>query len=189
MRAPCQTESVSSEQPVPDSAVRTARTADAPAVGAVQSAVWRAAYADVLPAEVLQTFDGEAFGQVWAQSLTHPPSTQHRLLVATSGEDVVGFAAIGPTETQGRGEVLVLGVHPDAQRAGHGSRLLNAAADTLRANDFHEVETWVPAGDETGRAFVEASGLRPDGAWRDREVTADGDVVREVRLTAMLHES
>ncbi|WP_050669053.1 GNAT family N-acetyltransferase [Luteipulveratus halotolerans] len=180
---------MTSEQPVPDSAVRTARVADAAAVGAVQSAAWRAAYADVLPSEVLDTFDAAAFAQVWARSLSDPPSPQHRLLVATSADDVVGLAAIGPTGTEGRGELLVLGVHPDARRTGHGSRLLNAAADTLRANDFREVEAWIPARDEAARAFLEASGLRPDGAWREREVSDDGSTVREVRLTALLHDT
>ncbi|MDE9366240.1 GNAT family N-acetyltransferase [Luteipulveratus sp. YIM 133132] len=177
---------MSASQPVPDAAVRTARVADAAAVGAVQSTVWRAAYVDLLPAEAIDGFDAATFTEVWTRSLQEPPTPQHRLLVATRGEDVVGLVAVGPTEDAGRGEVLVLCVLPDARRTGHGSRLLNAAVDTLRANDFREVETWVPATDESARRFLEGAGLHADGAWRDRAVSDDGRSLREVRLLASI---
>jgi GNAT superfamily N-acetyltransferase len=77
-------------------------------------------------------------------------------------------------------------VHPQARRAGHGSRLLNAAVDTLRGRQFTRLSGWVLADDEATRAFLVGSGLSPDGAYRDRVVDPDGTVVREVRLVADL---
>ena len=44
----------------------------------------------------------------------------------------------------------------------------------------------VLADDEATRAFLVASGLGPDGAYRDRVVSPDGDTLREVRLVASL---
>jgi GNAT superfamily N-acetyltransferase len=114
----------------------------------------------------------------------------HRLLVARAGEQVVGFAAIGPSQDpdsgQATGEVTAIGVHPGARRMGHGSRLLNACVDTLRGAGAEDVATWVLADDEATRAFLVASGLGPDGAYRDRVVSAEGDTLREVRLVASL---
>ena len=177
---------------VADASVRIARPSDAPAVGLVQAAVWRAAYSDVLPRDVVEQFDGPSFARVWRESLSAPPSSRHVLLVGCAGEQVVGFAAVGPSAdadadaTGTSGEVLAFGVHPDARRSGHGSRLLNAAVDTLRGKGFDTMSTWILAKDEATRAFLSAAGLSPDSAFRDRVVDADGTVAREVRLTAHL---
>ena len=175
---------------VADASARIARPSDAPAVGLVQAAVWRAAYATVLPHDVVEQFDGPSFARVWRDSLGTPPSPRHVLLVGCAGEQVVGFAAVGPSAdadaTETSGEVLALGVHPDARRSGHGSRLLNAAVDTLRGKGFDTISTWILANDEATRAFLTAAGLSPDSAFRDRVIDVDGTVAREVRLSANL---
>lgn len=176
--------------PVADASARVARPNDASAVGLVQAAVWRAAYGTVLSQEVVDQFDAASFARVWRDSLKTPPSPRHMLLVGCAGQQVVGFAAVGPSvdpdATETSGEVLALGVHPDARRSGHGSRLLNAAVDTLRGKGFDSMSVWLLAGDENTRAFLTAAGLSPDGAYRDRVVGPDGALAREVRLTADL---
>lgn len=178
--------------PLADASARIARASDAPAVGLVQAAVWRDAYGHVLPPEVVDQFDGPSFARVWRDSLNAPPSPRHVLLVGCAGDQVVGFAAVGPSAdtdaTETSGEVLTLGVHPDARRNGHGSRLLNAAVDTLRGKGFDSLSTWILATDEATRAFLTAAGLSPDSAYRDRVIDADGTVAREVRLTADLSQ-
>lgn len=184
--------------PTSDAAVRTARPNDVPAVAHVQSAVWRDAYGPLVDAEVRDAFSPAAFEPAWRQSLKNPPTPLHRLLVATEGATVVGFAAIGPADATDAatgqdgaprvGEIFTFGVDPQHCGTGHGSRLLNAAVDTLRAGDFQEVLVWLLADDERTRAFVAAAGLEPDGAWRDRVVAADGRTAREVRLVASLTE-
>ncbi|GGB17097.1 N-acetyltransferase [Flexivirga endophytica] len=186
--------------PTSDAGVRTARPNDVPAVAHVQAAVWRATYGPLVDSEVRDAFKPAAFEPAWRQSLRNPPTPLHRLLVATEGDTVVGFAAIGPCEsaeepaeasepsepTTRTGEIFTFGVSPDRRGAGNGSRLLNAAVDTLRAGDFAAVTMWVLADDEQTRTFVAAAGLQPDGAWRDRVVAADGRTAREVRLAASL---
>lgn len=178
--------------PLADASVRLARESDAPAVGLVQSVVWRDAYAEVVPSEALAAFEPAAFAGAWRRSLAAPPAGVYRLLVACAGDQVVGFAALGPSQDpdagQETGELTALGVHPEARHAGHGSRLLNAAVDTLRGAGARTMHAWLLAGDESTRAFLLASGLRPDGAFRDRVVSPDGDTAREVRLVAALTE-
>lgn len=180
--------------PTPDAAVRTAGPTDANAVGAVQAQLWRAAYGKFLSPELLDQFTPAAFGAVWAKSLTSPPSPLHRLLVATQGSDLVGFVAIGPTQTDptddvegagATGEILVGGVLASHQRSGHGSRLLNAAVDTLRAGDFGRVEMWVLAVDTETLEFAEQAGLATDGAWRERALPGDA-TARELRMRAWI---
>lgn len=178
--------------PLADASVRTARPTDAPAVGLVQAFLWQQEYADVLDREVLDALTGPRFASVWRQSLEHPPSTRHRLLVACAGPQVVGYLALGPADDEPgldpatTGLLLDGGVHPEGRGAGHGSRLLNAAVDTLRAgnDELAEIATWVLADAESTRAFLQAAGFEPDGAFRDRVVAEDGRTVREVRLVA-----
>ncbi|MGV1009463.1 MAG: GNAT family N-acetyltransferase [Dermatophilaceae bacterium] len=170
--------------------VRVAVPADAPAVGTVQAASWRQAYAGRLAPEVLAGFEPTTFAAVWHRSLERPPTPRHRLLVACEGPDVVGLAAVGPCPDpdadDGVAEVLELAVHPQARGAGHGSRLLHAAADTAHRTGASVLAAWVPRDDEAVRGFLQRAGLVPDSAWRDRGVDDVGHRLREVRLVASL---
>lgn len=179
----------SHEHPVADASVRVATPWDVDGVGAVQAAVWREAYGSLLPAESLAAATPEAFAGAWRESLANPPSRAYRLLVGCAGEDVVGFAALGPSTdpdaTDVDGELLVGGVAPSARHAGHGSRLLNATVDTAKATGFARVRTWLLASDDATRTFLEAAGFALDGARRERVTgPAEGEVAGEVRLTA-----
>jgi ribosomal protein S18 acetylase RimI-like enzyme len=176
--------------PLADASVRRARPNDAPAVGMVQAVLFREAYAGRVPDDVVALFEPDAFARSWRESLTAPPEGVHRLMVACAGEQVVGLAAVGPSQDPdaagATGEVTVLGVHPEARRQGHGSRLLNASIDVLREAGADAVSLWVLADDEVLRAFLTASGFAPDGAYRDRVVSGEGLTLREVRLSAGL---
>lgn len=169
----------------PDS-VRLARTSDVDDVARVQVAAWRAAYAQVLPPEVLDGLDVDEIAWEWGRSLLQPGS--HRLLVAIGAQgQVVGLAALGPSadpDAAAAGEIVLLAVDPDHWREGHGSRLLQASIDHLIGAGHREAVTWVPLDDEARRAFLMSAGWGPDTAYRDREV---GDrVLREVRLVTVI---
>ena len=171
-----------------DVSVRTAGPADVDAVGTVQAAVWREAYAGRLPQDVLAGFESGAFADVWRRSLLAPPPGVYRLLVALEGDRVAGYASVAPSQDPDlgstTGEVTTLGVAPEARGRGHGSRLLNACVDLLSEAGAELVAIWLPAGDDSTRAFLLGGGFSPDGAYRDRVVSADGATLREVRLLA-----
>jgi GNAT superfamily N-acetyltransferase len=176
--------------PVADASVRVARSSDAPAVGLVQAVVFREAYAAVLAPEVLATFEPRAFANAWRATLEGERSGDGVLLVACAGEQVVGFAAVGASDDAdadaGTAELVVLGVHPDARRQGHGSRLLHAVVDTARARGRSELAAWLLATDDATRGFLTAAGMVADGAHRQRVVSPDGGTAGELRLSAVL---
>lgn len=173
-----------------DASVRAAGPDDAPAVGRVQALVWQQAYDGIVPPRVHASFDPRAFEAAWLDSLRTPPSGVYRLLVACAGDEVVGFASIGPSQDpdagQTTGEITALGIHPGHRRQGHGSRLVNAAVDMLREAGAEHVATWCLVEHEDLRGFLTGAGLVPDGAYRDRVVSPDGLTAREVRLVAAL---
>jgi GNAT superfamily N-acetyltransferase len=170
-----------------DRSVRTAWVADAEAIGALQSRAWRGAYAGLLPAAALDALDPAGLGEQWAQAVRRPPSARHRVLVALDRATVVGFAAVAPSEDPDAdpvadAELTVLVVDPQHQRAGHGSRLLAAVADTCRADRFRRLSTWLLAGDDALRRFLESTGWAPDGAHREMTLDDDTASTRQVRL-------
>lgn len=171
-----------------DSGVRLARTSDVDDIADVQVRSWRAAYAGVLPSEVLGSLDPGDLALEWGRALL--ASGTHRVLVAVDGPDVVGAASVGPAHDPralGAGEIGLFVIDPRAWRRGHGSRLLAACVDVLRASGHGDAITWIPLADEPRRAFLASAGWGPDGAYRDLE-TAPGQVMREVRLITDIRE-
>ncbi len=102
----------------------------------------------------------------WLEALTHPPSPAHRILIASSGPQLVGFAAYGPGSEVSSGEIFDLVIAPDFERSGHGSRLLASLVSDLQAQGQTLVTTWVAQADTARQRFLAAAGLRTDGARR-----------------------
>ena len=182
-------------KPVADVSVRLAWGDDAAAIAAVQVATWRQSYAGLLPADVLAQLDDDAFAARWRESIARPADARQRVLVALDRVRVTGFAATAPADDPDSdpiavGEIAELAVHPDARNRGHGSRLLQACADTLRADKFTTGVTWLTSTDDACRSFLTAAGWAPDGAHRELDLYGDGTVaVRQVRLHTDLRET
>lgn len=153
-----------------DVSVRPAVPGDETPIARVQLAAWRDEHADVLGADVLDLLDEQAVVDQWASAISAAP-TGHRVLVACDGATVVGFAAIAPVpapeDAAPGGVILALEVLPQAQRGGHGSRLLAAAVDLLREQGADQVHTWVLDGDDARAQFLSGAGLGPDQATRE----------------------
>jgi ribosomal protein S18 acetylase RimI-like enzyme len=174
--------------PTADVSVRVGWADDADGIAAVQVAAWRAEYAGVLPDPVLDSLDPEQFAAAWRQALTRPPDARSRVLVALERNLLRGFAVTVPSpdpdaDPVADGEIGELVVHPDHGRAGHGSRLLQACVDTLRADRFTRATIWLGAADDVRRAFLTGAGWAADGAHRELDLHGDGAVrVKQVRL-------
>jgi RimJ/RimL family protein N-acetyltransferase len=132
-------------------AVRPMREDDIEAVSAVRVNGWKAAYQGLVPADYLDQLtvaeDARKRREYFAQS---DGSVEN--LVAESGGEVVGWAALGPSrdEDHGDGELL----------------------------SFHRLSLWVIEGNTGARAFYEAWGFAPDDRTSHWEVC--GEKVPEV---------
>lgn len=174
--------------PSADVSVRVAWADDAEAVAAVQVRAWRSEYADLLPADLLDTLDPTALAATWREALSRPKDARNRVLVALERNAVRGFAVTSPSDDPDAdpvadGEVAELTVDPDHTRHGHGSRLLQAAVDTLRADRFRRAVLWLNSTDDARRAFLTGAGWAADGAHRELDLHGDGAVrVKQVRL-------
>jgi GNAT superfamily N-acetyltransferase len=167
--------------------VRLALPAEAGAIAALQRRGWVQSLPPVLVQDVLASVDLDGMTASWEAAIRRPPLAQFRVLVALGNERVVGFAALGPSDDPDAdagsdGLVAEFVVDPVARRKGHGSRLLNACVDTLRADGFTRATWWVPAADDVLRAFVTAAGWATDGAHTEVALVEGGQGLKLVRL-------
>lgn len=172
---------------VADVSVRPARETDATELGRLQVTTWRWGYRDILPAEILAILTDETAAEAWRAAVSAAPTPQHRVLVAFEGEHTAGFTAFGPSDEREADDpdeptvaVATLLVEPRWQRRGHGSRLLAALADHVRADGIARVVFWIPEADTATREFLIGAGWAPDGLARALD-TGAGEL-REIRL-------
>ncbi|WP_341242398.1 GNAT family N-acetyltransferase [uncultured Nocardioides sp.] len=180
--------------PTADVSVRVAWAEDAAAVAALQLRAWPVMYDGLVPAESLPSGAEalEGVTAVWTQALSRPADARHRTLVALERNRVVGFAITTPAtdpdcDPVSDGELTELVLDPDERGKGHGSRLQQAAVDTLRADRFSRAVTWVVASDDVTRAFLVSAGWDSDGAHRELDLDGTGAVtLKQVRLHTAL---
>lgn len=161
---------------------------------AVHRRTWRAAYSDLVPAEVLDELDSPRTYQAWAETVTGAAT----VLLAIEGDEAVGFVVAGrapdsevagadgtlPADAGQTVLVSTLLVEPRWARRGHGGRLLATAAASLRDSGATRGIAWVPAEDPASLAFYRRAGWDPDGTVRTLDTGSR--TLREVRLTGSL---
>jgi GNAT superfamily N-acetyltransferase len=176
-------------------AVHPATPYDIPHVARIQRDTWRAAYAELLPAEILDVLDGDDAEQAWEQTRLTGVA---RLFLATEGAFTVGFCSAGfapaddvadaddsaPADAATVAMIGTLLVEPRWGRRGHGGRLIATAAHALRNDGATRGIAWIPEADTASRKFYTSIGWRPDGTARTLD--AAGTPLREIRFTGPL---
>jgi GNAT superfamily N-acetyltransferase len=149
-------------------AVRVAEPGDSRAIGALATRAWRAAYADVLARDVLDSMDPVEQAADWYEYLSATPPAE-RLWLIGPPDDVWGFARTGPCmdadAPAGAGEVYGLYLEPDRIGAGLGRTLFAHAVADLQARHAVVCVWHFAANDSAGR-FYERAGFALDGASR-----------------------
>jgi ribosomal protein S18 acetylase RimI-like enzyme len=167
--------------------VRLAWPDEASTIAELQRRSWALQW----PAELAELMLGSAsladMVDAWRTAIERPPEAAFRVLIATDGQRVVGFATTMPSQDDDadrsqHGAIDTFVVDPVAQHQGHGSRLLNACADTLRADGFLRATWWMNADDDALRRFLIAAGWALDGATREIGPEDESVRLKEIRL-------
>ncbi|MCW2775850.1 MAG: N-acetyltransferase [Nocardioides sp.] len=179
--------------PTADVSVRVAWVDDAPAIAELQLRTWRDVYAGLLPADALPGPEETAHAAAaWRASLGSPRDARNRVLVALERNRVVGFAITSPatdpdSDPVADAELMEFTVDPGERGKGHGSRLLQAAVETMQADRFTRAVLWSVATDDALRGFLTGAGWAADSAHRELDLDGEGTtLVKQVRLHTAL---
>jgi GNAT superfamily N-acetyltransferase len=141
--------------------IRKAVPADAVAIAAVHVAVWRTAYAGILPDTYLSRMSVTRHASHYGAGIR----AEAGVLVAVASDNrIVGFTTAGPSRGSGRalaeGEVETLYVLDDWRDRGIGRALMRAAAEHLRGIGCRSAFLWVLR-ENPSRWFYQRLGGRP----------------------------
>jgi GNAT superfamily N-acetyltransferase len=159
--------------------VRPATAEDGDAIGRVQVETWTAAYAGLLPDDVIAGFDVEARQRLWREGLARVPRPGSATFVAELDGDVVAFATVGAAEVDPElGELYAIYAHPRCWGRGVGRALLERAEESLRSSGFRSAFLWVLDGNVRAMRFYEVAGWVQDGRKEDMFQGAAATLVR-----------
>ena len=174
------------QMPIADS-VRLALPVEAAQIAAIQRRSWSQLLTAVLRDAALTQVGVEEMTEVWHHAISRPPESRFRVMVAVQERTVVGFGTTTPSgdpdaDAVSDGEIDEFVIDPTAQRRGHGSRLMHACIDTLRADGFGRAHHWVSTSDDVRRQFFVAAGWAADGGHRELGLDTDDTTLKQIRL-------
>jgi ribosomal protein S18 acetylase RimI-like enzyme len=153
--------------------IRRAQPGDEQSIARIQVDTWRHTYAGIVPDSFYEVFTYTSREQAWQKALNTPGRDT---FVATEGNQVVGFCAVGPDRSENEkydAELYALYVAPLWHGRGAGKLLFDAGVDALRSKGHFNMQLWVLADNLTGRRFYERQGgkllgekqLELSGVW------------------------
>ena len=161
--------------------IRAGSAADAAQIAAVQREGWFAAYAGIIPDQVIDRVTAPDNGARVRQSFRTRP-WQRMIVAVADGEDagIVGYAAFGPEtdvlsapwphplsadgEERRVAELYALYVRPAWWSTGTGRALMDRVLARSGAVGYSSITLWVLRDNRRARRFYERAGFAPDGA-------------------------
>lgn len=145
---------------------------DCAELGQVHVAVWREAYAGLMPATFLDRMDPVRAGQRWEATFAESPA---RTWVARDGDGLVGFVSAGPSRDEAPPTTIELWALNLLARA-HGSGLGDELITTALGDE--PASLWVLEANARAVAFYARHGFVADGASEVHEPSGQ----REIRM-------
>jgi ribosomal protein S18 acetylase RimI-like enzyme len=188
--------------------IRPARPDDAGPVIGVWAEAWQAAYAGIMPADVLTRATGPDAVARRARELARQLADErcrNGLIVADKGAPgpgdaqgaggVIGYARFGPERDAdgparllpatpadgGRAELYAIYVRPQMWSAGAGRALIEAVIERVSALRYATLSLWVLAANSRARRFYERAGFTVTGEIKAENRFAGVTEVRYLR--------
>lgn len=160
--------------------VRGATVEDAAAIARVHIESHREAYVatGLIPGAVVEAWPEAARAEYWRAFAGLDPRPDGTVVVAEVGEEIVGFAAAGPSlddDLVGGWQLYAIYLLESAQGTGLGQALIDAALEGRAAS------LWVLADNPRAHAFYARNGFVADGAAKTDPRWGDVDEVRLAR--------
>ena len=141
-----------------------------------------------VPEDYLAGLSVERREEAWVEIIVDSEWPSTGTLVLLEGDQVIGFASIGPSRDEGAdphiGEVRAIYLDPGTWGRGGGRLLMDEALRSLRAAGFTECMLWVLGTNSRARRFYENGDWRFEGS--ERVTDSRGFALKEVRYRRRL---
>jgi GNAT superfamily N-acetyltransferase len=162
--------------------IRQATREDTPAIARIINASWRAAYAGIVPQEVLDALSDERKQSQLAAGLER--YSEMRYYVLESDGVPAGASCLHPAREEdlpSAGEFSFFYFLPKYWRGGYGTLLLAHVEREAKTRGYPCLCCWTLEENARAIAFYEANGYRRDGARQDVTIGKSLEVIRFVK--------
>lgn len=163
--------------------IRAATINDCALLAEVHIGSWRQAYGKLIPQSYLDSLDVVSRAQRWREILAEGES---EVLLHFAGEQLAGFASIGPSRdddaTETWGELAAFYYLRPYWGAGLSEQLLSSACTRLKERGFSPTMLWVLRENHRAISFYKKYGFEFDGA--EKADQREGFTLNELRMRA-----
>ena len=176
--------------------IRPADPEDAEPVAVLRAQSWQAAYAGVIPADVLAESTSPASV---ARQVARFLDRWTGMIVAEADGEIVGYASFGrerasgkpgsvpgPDQDPARAELYAIYVAPAHWSTGAGRALMDTVLDRAASAGYERISLWVLRDNPRARGFYQRAGFSVTG---ESEVLTDLGGVTEVRYARPLSQA
>lgn len=153
--------------------ITTLESEDCDELGAVHIEIWRAAYADHMPADYLARLDPAVWADNWRKRAAEPEIARRTLVARDADGHVVGFVSAGPTRDEyplTEWELYAINLLPRVQGTGLADLLITRAVGVRPAT------LWVLEENVRAREFYGRHGFVPEGAHARHDATGAPEI-------------
>lgn len=151
--------------------IRPATVEDAAQIAEVHVTSWREAYSSVVGEQGIDELDVEGRTGWWRRLLADPPKDT-TTWVAEEGDEVIGFASLGPSRDEDADrntyEIYSIYLEPHAWGQGVARELMRTVLAAVPEDS--PVTLWVLAANDRARHFYRRNGFTDDGVERLEEI-------------------
>jgi len=147
--------------------VRNATTKDCFRIAEIGAASWRVTFKGLVPDDMLDNLDVEGSAQRWADCIERLPQN---VKVFEHNQQILGWICAGPVSEKSKlkqfdGKIYGIHTDPIVPRIGAGSALLQAACESLKAQNCLEIYVLVLKQNENAIRFYQKHGAVLQGEY------------------------
>ena len=160
--------------------IRRAQSGDEETLARIQTESWKAAFAGIVPAELLaQCTNVERAEKMYARLLAERRGNGYILELDGKAHCIAWWDAAKDDDMPGAAELRCIHSLPDNWRRGYGSRMMERVLTDIKAAGYETIVLWVFARNERAIRFYEAHGFTASGKKQDALGTVEEMYVKE----------
>ena len=162
--------------------IEKVRAGDAPVLAYIQTESWKAAFKDILAADVLEERCALNTAEAMYQRLlTKGIGNGYLLRVDGTPHCIAWWDVTREPDMPGYAELICIHSLPDRWHMGHGSQMMARLLDDVKAAGYQKMMLWVFAANLAARRFYEKHGFAVNG--REKLALGAAEVCYEKTLT------